>query len=195
MTTVLAHTPKGAIRVDVHTSPEILLALHADNAILTGNQELPANVTAHQIHVRVDICLEDGKKKANSGSNNNKQQQQPLDDPQHDVLAVLCKAAVRKRLQAYYTAESADSCLYHLQVYLTTVSVQHKLQLNRQGNCKVALEWFLSSGPNKQEIVRAGRTAKDASAWLNREKVLTEQVVPVLVEQLFSNVGVDQKKE
>ena len=197
-TTAIARTPKGAIRVDCNTRPpEILMALHADK-VISQDKELPADLTPHDVYVTVDVSLEDGKSSGllslPTRNTSQQQQQQPSKNPGYDVLCVLVKAAVRGRLQDYYTAPNPDSARMVLQVYLTTVSRSNAVPvLQSSGNCKCAVEWFLSrpqtvDGP--AEIVKAGRTAKDSTAVLNRDKVLTEKVAPALVNQLIEDIGV-----
>jgi hypothetical protein len=122
------------------------------------------------------------------------------------ILAALVKAELLFKLQEIYTAPSEDTAEFILQVYVTMVSTTNtnKLIGRGGGNCKGNLEWFLASRattadaasgggvgqPHPAEIFKAGRLSKQALAVFDRNKCLTDRVVPDMVQELVRAVGV-----
>jgi hypothetical protein len=204
--TTVVHTATGAVSISSQTTPDVLIALQADNAVTTEDKPLPADLTTHDISVHVVVSLEGGHKgvpaKTSTTSVDDKGTTTTLTTTtkeKKDVLAILVELELRTKLQEIYTASSEDTAKFILQVYVTMVSTtnRNKLMGRGGGNCKACLEWFLASRattdgkePNPAEIFKAGRLSKQAFAVFERNKCLTDKVVPDMVQELVRTVGI-----
>jgi hypothetical protein len=204
--TTVVHTPTGALRISSQTTPDVLIALQADNAVTTADKPLPSDLTTHDIFVHVIISLEGGHKGVPTTTSTTS-----VDDKgttttlttatkeKQDVLAILVDLELRSKLQEIYIATSEDTAKFILQVYVTMVSTTNRNKLIGRGggNCKACLEWFLASratttttDPHPAEIFKAGRLSKQAFAVFERNKCLTDKVVPDMVQELVRTVGI-----
>jgi hypothetical protein len=212
--TTVVNTPTGAVRIPSQTTPDVLIALQADNAVTIEEKPLPADLTTQDIFVHVVISLEGGHKSVptttttttTSGDDNGTTTTMatPTQEKQ-DVLAILVELGLRTKLQEIYTASSEETATFILQVYVTMVSTTNRNKLIGRGggNCKACLEWFLASRatvasgdgggenqPHPAEIIKAGRLSKQAFAVFERNKCLTDKVVPDMVEELVRTIGI-----
>jgi hypothetical protein len=220
--TTVVHTPTGALRISSQTTPDVLIALQADNAVTTEDKPLPADLTTRDIYVQVVVSLEGGGHKGvpttattSTTSVDDKGKTTTLTTTttkeKLDVLAILVELELRTKLQEMYTATSEDTAKFILQVYVTMVSTTNRNKLIGRGggNCKACLEWFLASRatststgtstgtnttedphPHPAEIFKAGRLSKQAFAVFERNKCLTDKVVPDMVQELVRTIGI-----
>lgn len=217
--TTVVNTPTGAVRIPSQTTPDVLIALQADNAVTAEDKPLPTNLTTHDIFVHVVVSLEGGHKKqgvpsptAGTASVDDKgtaTTTTTTTTKEKQDVAVLVELELRTMLQEIYTATSEDTAKFILQVYVTMVSTtnRNKLLGRGGGNCKACLEWFLATRatttsttddtnggggdqPHPAEIFKAGRLSKQAFAVFERNKCLTDKVVPEMVQELVRTVGI-----
>jgi hypothetical protein len=222
--TVEVHTPTGDFRIPSQTTPDVLIALQADNAVTVEDKPLPADLTTKDIYVHVVVSLEGGNKTkkdvqsltsttstadTKGTTNTAPATTTATTKEKQDVLAILVELELRSKLQEIYTASSEDTAKFILQVYVTMASTtnRNKLMGRGGGNCKACLEWFLASRstttdvpsgggggnqiqPHPAEIFKAGRLSKQAFAVFERNKCLTDKVVPDMVQELVRTVGI-----
>jgi hypothetical protein len=208
--TTVVNTPTGAVRIPSQTTPDVLIALQADNAVTIEDKPLPAHLRTSDMFVHVVVSLEGGHKgvptTTSTTSVDDKDTTTTLTTApkeKQDVLAVLVELGLRTKLQKIYTASSEETATFILQVYVTMASTTNRNKLIGRGggNCKACLEWFLASratvasgdgGENQPlpaEIFKAGRLSKQAFAVFERNKCLTDKVVPDMVEELVRTIG------
>jgi hypothetical protein len=211
-TTTVVNTPTGAVRIPSQTTPDVLISLQADNAVTIEDKPLPADPRTQDIFVHVVVSLEGGHKGVPTTTSTTS-----VDDKgttttlttatkeKQDVLAVLVELGLRTKLQKIYTASSEETATFILQVYVTMASTTNRNKLIGRGggNCKACLEWFLASRataasgdggggenqPHPAEIFKAGRLSKQAFAVFERNKCLTDKVVPDMVGELVRTIG------